>query len=59
MWHGGVSIVYDCDGNRVRKTVAGVTTQFLVDTNNLTGYAQVVEERVNNVVQRSYQYGLD
>ena len=36
-----------------------MTTQFLVDTNNLTGYAQVVEERVGGIVQRSYQYGLD
>ncbi len=38
---GGVSIVYDGDGNRVSKTAAGVTTTYLVDTLNPTGYAQV------------------
>jgi len=40
----GVTIVYDGDGNRVSKTVAGVTTTYLVDTLNPTGYAQVVYE---------------
>jgi RHS repeat-associated protein len=40
----GIQITYDGDGNRVSKTVNGITTQYLVDTNNLTGYAQVVEE---------------
>jgi len=34
---GGVSIVYDGDGNRVSETVAGATTQYLVDTLNPTG----------------------
>ena len=28
---GGVQMVYDGDGNRVSKTVAGITTQYLVD----------------------------
>ena len=28
----GISIVYDGDGNRVSKTVGGVTTTYLVDT---------------------------
>jgi RHS repeat-associated protein len=41
---GGISIVYDGDGNRVQKTAAGVTTKYLVDTQNPTGYAQVVYE---------------
>jgi hypothetical protein len=41
---GAVTIVYDGDGNRVAKTVGGVTTQYLVDDLNPTGYAQVVEE---------------
>jgi YD repeat-containing protein len=41
---GGITIVYDGDGNRVSKTVAGVTTTYLVDTQNLTGYAQVLQE---------------
>ena len=56
---GGVSIVYDGDGNRVAETVAGVTTSYLVDTNSLTGYAQVLEELQNSAVTRSYTYGLD
>jgi YD repeat-containing protein len=34
---GGISIVYDGDGNRVSKTVAGVTTTYLVDDQNPTG----------------------
>ena len=55
----GVQIVYDGDGNRVSKTVNGVTTKYLVDTNNLTGYAQVVEELQNNQVVKSYTYGHD
>jgi hypothetical protein len=55
----GVSIVYDGRGsgfvltnpelkisNRVQKTVAGVTTKYLVDTQNPTGYAQVVYETI-------------
>ena len=66
MQHGGVSIVYDGDGNRVSKTSGGLTTKYLVDTNNLTGYAQVVDELTNSTadpttfaVARTYTYGLD
>lgn len=55
---GSVSIVYDGDGNRVSKTVGGVTTQYLVDDRNLTGYAQVLEEISAGAVQRAYTYGL-
>jgi RHS repeat-associated protein len=46
-----INVSYDADGNRFQKTLldaaAAVTssTAYLVDTNNLTGYAQVVEER--------------
>jgi RHS repeat-associated protein len=53
------AFVYDGDGNRVGKTVAGVTTNYLVDTNNPTGYAQVVEELQSGNVTRSYTYGHD
>ena len=35
--HGGMTFVYDGDGNRVSKTVGGVTTNYLVDTVNPTG----------------------
>ena len=54
-----VVIVYDGDGNRVAKTVAGVTTRYLVDDRNPTGYAQVLEEVAGGIVQRLYTYGLD
>ena len=48
-----ITILYDGDGNRVSKTVgastSAVTTKYLVDTNNPTGYAQVVEELTSAV----------
>jgi RHS repeat-associated protein len=40
------------------KTAGGVTTQYLVDDRNLTGYAQVLEELSGGTVQRIYTYGL-
>jgi RHS repeat-associated protein len=61
----GISIVYDGDGNRVSKTVAGVTTKYLVDPVNPTGYAQVVQESmsgsnsVNRELSRAFVYGLE
>jgi RHS repeat-associated protein len=58
-----IAYQYDGDGNRVSKTVTGLgqmTTRYLVDTNNMTGYAQVVEELdAANTVQVVYTYGLD
>jgi RHS repeat-associated protein len=57
--HGGVTIVYDGDGNRVSETVGGVTTNYLVDTVNPTGYAQVVDELQSGTVTRTYSYGLE
>ena len=54
-----VAVVYDGDGNRVSETIAGVTTQYLVDTQNPTGYAQVVDEIQNGSVVKSYSYGLE
>jgi len=56
---GAVQYTYDGDGNRVSKTVSGVTTTYLVDTNNPTGYAQVVEELQGGQVTRQYTYGTD
>jgi YD repeat-containing protein len=52
-----VRFVYDGDGNRVAKTVSGLTTKFLVDANNPTGYAHVVEEITSGAVRRVYVYG--
>ena len=39
--------------------MAGITTQYLVDENNPTGYAQVVEELRGGQVQTRYTYGHD
>jgi RHS repeat-associated protein len=55
---GGVRIVYDGDGNRVSGTVSGVTTKYLVADQNLTGYAQVMDELQSGTVSRTYSYGL-
>ena len=56
--HGAVSMVYDGDGNRVSETMGGVTTTYLVDTLNPTGYSQVLDELVNGSVTTTYTYGL-
>ena len=53
-----MTLQYDADGNRVAKTVNGVTTRYLVDDLNPTGYAQVVEEVTAGAVTRQYTYGL-
>jgi RHS repeat-associated protein len=55
---GAVTIVYDGDGNRVAKTVSGVTTHYLVDDLNPTGYPQVIDELTGSSVSRQYTYGL-
>lgn len=54
-----VQVIYDGDGNKVRETVNGQTISYLIDTQNLTGYAQVVEELQNGTVVRTYTYGHD
>lgn len=54
----GSGVVYDGDGNRVSETAGGVTTQFLVDTLNPTGYSQVLDELVSGAVTKTYTYGL-
>ena len=55
---GGVTLVYDGDGNRVSETIAGVTTNYLVADLNTTGFSQVVEESQGGAVFRAYSYGL-
>src|SRR5947207_6394152 len=54
---------YDANGNRVGKTAAGVTTTYLVDTRNSTGYAQVLAETISGPGSssdtRTYTYGLE
>jgi RHS repeat-associated protein len=54
-----VTVFYNGDGQRVAEVVAGQTTTYLVDELNPTGYAQVVEERTNGTVTRTYTYGHD
>ena len=63
-----IDITYDGDGNRVSKTVTtatnSVTTYFVVDDINLSGYAQVLEELTSTaacqpVVTTVYIYGED
>jgi RHS repeat-associated protein len=58
-----ITMVYDAFGNRVAKTVNGVTTQYLVEDDvNPTGLPQVLEELTgpigSGVVTRTYTYGL-
>jgi RHS repeat-associated protein len=53
-----VTLLYDGLGTRVGRTVAGVTTRYLVDDLNPTGFPQVVEELVNGAVTRQYSYGF-
>src|SRR5258708_2404119 len=53
-----MTITYDGDGNRITKTLGGLTTKYLVDTNSPTGYAQVLEELNGSTVTRKYTYGL-
>jgi RHS repeat-associated protein len=61
--NGAVPIIYDADGNRIKKVAGGVTTLYLVDRENLTGYAQVVEESTvsgsTTNLSVAYAYGLD
>jgi RHS repeat-associated protein len=54
-----ITMAYDAFGNRVAKTVNGVTTWYLVEDDvNPTGLPQVMEEKVGGAVQRVYTYGL-
>jgi RHS repeat-associated protein len=42
---GTISMLYDGDGNRIKRTVGPATTYYVLDDQNPTGYAQVIEER--------------
>jgi len=54
-----VSYGYDGDGLRISRTnnLTSVTTYFIWDDQNPTGYPQVIEEVENNVVTKKYGYG--
>jgi hypothetical protein len=51
-------MVYDGDGNLVNETGGCVTTKYLIDSLNPTGYAQVLDELVSGAVTKTYTYGL-
>jgi RHS repeat-associated protein len=58
-----ITMAYDAFGNRVAKSVNGVTTRYLVEDDvNPTGLPQVLEETAGGssggTVQRVYTYGL-
>jgi len=56
----GITYTYDGDGNRIFKTVAGVTTSYWVDDQNPTGYAQVLtEQATHQTYAAQYVYGLE
>ncbi len=54
---GAVTLTHDCDGARVAKTVGAVTTRYMVDELNPTGYSQVLEEVSGGDVKVRYTYG--
>jgi RHS repeat-associated protein len=57
---GGITYVYDGDGNRVGKATPSGTVNYLVDTENPTGYAQVLSESdPTSAAHRDYVYGLE
>ncbi len=60
--NGQVVLTYNADGQRVKRVAGGVTTLYVVDTYNPSGYAQVLEEltvsgATTNLL-RAYTYGL-
>ena len=61
--NGAVLLAYNGDGVRVKKTVGGTTTYYLVDDRNPSGYAQVLEEYQSlnsqpSTLNQIYNYGL-
>jgi RHS repeat-associated protein len=53
----GVTLTYDGDGNLVQKTAGGHTYTYLIDSNNPTGFAQIIEIRKNGVLAQVFNYG--
>jgi RHS repeat-associated protein/uncharacterized delta-60 repeat protein len=52
------TLTYDSDGTQVKRAVVGGdTTEFLKDKNNPTGYSQILEEKKNATLDRSYIVG--
>lgn len=55
---GHVVLAYDGDGNRVSKIVDGMTNYYLVDEENPSEYAQVMEEHQGTSLINFYNYGI-
>jgi RHS repeat-associated protein len=57
----GISIGYDHEGNRAWKRVGAMTTYYLLDSLNPSGYVQVLAEysSLSNAPARAYAYGHD
>jgi RHS repeat-associated protein len=57
---GGAEVVYDGDANLASRTLGGITTYYLVDDQNPTGHAQVLEELSadQSQVRKRYMWGL-
>jgi RHS repeat-associated protein len=54
------SYSYDDDGVRIRQTVYGAESNYVVSTNNPTGYSQVLEERdINGSTRVTFMVGHD
>ncbi len=53
------SYTYNDSGIRTSQTVDGQTTTYVIDVNNPTGYAQVLDEHVGGQLQKRYVIGLD
>lgn len=57
---GATRYTYDADGNRVRKETPSQSVSYLVDTQNLTGFTQVLAERdAGGNTLAAYTYGDD
>ncbi len=53
------SYTYNDSGIRTSQTVDAQTTEYVIDSNNLTGYAQVLEEHVAGQLTKTYTIGHD
>jgi RHS repeat-associated protein len=56
---GAVSVVYDGDGNLVQKTVGPEAYTYLIDTNSITGYAQILEIKRDGTLIDTFTYGAN
>jgi RHS repeat-associated protein len=51
------TVLYTAAGNRASVTQSGVTTNYIVDDQSVTGYSEVLEEYQGGVLVNSYIYG--